>query len=79
MAVRDLPYQDLEESYDFDAVAVFAKVEKEFISYDNQVSVTQKAEYTRRMGLGGLFFWHLAADRVGEESLVRAGGVALRR
>jgi chitinase len=77
--IRDLTYEDMQETYDADAVAVFAKVKNEFISYDNKVSVIQKARYTRRMRLGGLFFWHLAADRVGDESVVRAGAAALTK
>ena len=71
--VRELPKPDMEEIYDRDAVAVFAKGNGEFLTYDNKISVAEKARYVKQRGLAGLFYWQLAADRVGEESLVRWG------
>lgn len=78
VAVSELS-ESLVEVYDSDAVAVFAKHDAEFITYDNKVSVAVKARYVREKGLGGLFVWHLAADRDGEESLVRAAFEVLVR
>lgn len=77
VSVRELSFPGMEETYDSDAVAVFATGNGEFITYDNKVSVGAKAKYVKEMGLGGLFFWHLAADRDCEESLVRAGFATL--
>ena len=71
--VRDIPNAGMEEIYDSDAVAVFAKGNGEFITYDNKTSVAEKARYVKRKGLAGLFYWTLASDRIGDESLVRAG------
>ena len=62
-----------EETYDNEAVAVFARRDGEFVTYDNKVSVVEKARYAKETGVGGLFYWHLPADRLGKESLVRAG------
>ena len=52
VAFRDLP-ASLEESFDSDAAAVFAKWEAEFVTYDNKVSVTAKARYVKETGLRG--------------------------
>ena len=71
--VRELPKPGMEEIYDKDAVAVFAQGNGEFLTYDNKISVAEKARYVKQRGLAGLFYWQLAADRVGEESLVRSG------
>ncbi|OJD15189.1 hypothetical protein AJ78_04552 [Emergomyces pasteurianus Ep9510] len=50
-----------------------------FISYDSTRTVTQKAKFVSEHDLGGLFYWHLAADAdVGtERSLVVTGYHAL--
>lgn len=34
-----------------------------FVSYDNPVTVLMKADFVRRAGLGGLFYWHGTADK----------------
>ncbi|PGG98249.1 chitinase [Blastomyces parvus] len=50
-----------------------------FISYDSTRTVAQKARFVSELGLGGLFYWHLAADAdVGSKrSLVATGYAAL--
>ncbi|PGH07225.1 hypothetical protein AJ79_06329 [Helicocarpus griseus UAMH5409] len=48
-----------------------------FISYDSTRTVRQKARFVAQMQLGGLFYWHIAADAVGERSLVATGYNAL--
>ncbi|KKZ62186.1 chitinase [[Emmonsia] crescens] len=48
-----------------------------FISYDSTRTVRQKAEFVSEYKLGGLFYWHLAADAGGERSLVATGYQAL--
>ncbi|EGC46163.1 chitinase [Histoplasma capsulatum var. duboisii H88] len=50
-----------------------------FISYDSPRTVMQKAQFVSEYELGGLFYWHLAADaEVGtERSLVATGYRAL--
>ena len=78
VAIRELSVS-LVEVYDSEAVAIFAKDDTEFITYDNKVSVAVKARYVREQGLGGLFVWHLPADRDGEESLTRAAFEVLLR
>ncbi|KAF7528966.1 hypothetical protein G7054_g10011 [Neopestalotiopsis clavispora] len=50
---------------------------KGFASFDVPATVQIKAEYVRRMGLGGLFYWTGVADVKGPGSLVRAGYRAL--
>ena len=36
-----------------------------FASWDDELSIRAKAEFVRSMGLGGMAFWQLAADREG--------------
>ncbi|UNI14736.1 Chitinase [Purpureocillium takamizusanense] len=40
-----------------------------FVSLDVPETVAMKAGYAKCMGLGGLFYWHGAGDRTGDESL----------
>ncbi|KAL7625993.1 hypothetical protein AAE478_002762 [Parahypoxylon ruwenzoriense] len=50
---------------------------KGFVSFDVPEIVAQKADYVKKMGLGGLFYWTGVGDVGGPESLVRAGYEAL--
>lgn len=50
---------------------------KGFASFDVPATVQIKAEYVRRMGLGGLFYWTGAGDVQGPDGLVRTGYRAL--
>ncbi|KAH6661364.1 glycoside hydrolase family 18 protein [Truncatella angustata] len=50
---------------------------KGFASFDVPETVEKKAEYVKRMGLGGLFYWHGVGDVQGPDSLVRTGYRAL--
>jgi len=52
---------------------------KGFVSFDTPETVDAKAEYARRSGLGGLFFWTGAGDNSGQGSLVATGYDALMR
>ncbi|KAI2609158.1 glycoside hydrolase family 18 protein [Hypoxylon sp. NC1633] len=52
---------------------------KGFVSFDVPETVRRKAEYVKRVGLGGLFYWTGAGDIKGPESLVRAGHNVLNR
>ncbi|KPI45291.1 Endochitinase 1 [Cyphellophora attinorum] len=75
--VKDLPLPGMQEVYDPAAVAVYAYGDGELITYDSKDSVTKKAEYARGKGLAGLFYWQIAGDRFGGDSLIRAGFMAL--
>lgn len=44
-----------------------------FVSYDTPRTVEQKAKYVANMGLGGLFYWHIVADKRGVNSLLETG------
>ncbi|OTB02245.1 glycoside hydrolase family 18 protein [Hypoxylon sp. CI-4A] len=46
---------------------------KGFVSFDVPETVRRKADYVKRNGLGGLFYWTGVGDINGPESLVRAG------
>ncbi|KAI0178209.1 glycoside hydrolase superfamily [Pestalotiopsis sp. NC0098] len=50
---------------------------KGFASFDVPATVQMKADYVRRMGLGGLFYWTGVGDVKGPDSLVRTGYRAL--
>ncbi|KAI2778726.1 glycoside hydrolase family 18 protein [Daldinia loculata] len=52
---------------------------KGFVSFDVPETVRRKAEYVRRKGLAGLFYWTGVGDVKGPESLVRAGYEELSR
>ncbi|KAF5539030.1 chitinase 1 [Fusarium mexicanum] len=52
---------------------VDTKGDKGFVSFDVPSTVCVKARYAKAMGLGGLFYWTGAGDRVGHQSLVAAG------
>lgn len=44
-----------------------------FVSYDSTRTVEQKAKFVTGLGLGGLFYWHIAADKRGCDSLLETG------
>jgi chitinase len=44
-----------------------------FVSYDSPHIVALKAQFVARLRLAGLFYWHIAADKRGPESLVETG------
>lgn len=70
---RDLPRPGTEERVDTQAVAAFCiGGDGGFVTYDNPETVQMKARYAKTQGLGGLFFWHGAADTPGPRSLVYA-------
>ncbi len=61
------------EIFEEDACAVWCASTNEYVSYDNDESVFEKAWFVKDFGLAGLFFFHLGYDRAGERSLVRKG------
>lgn len=44
-----------------------------FVSYDTPQTVEQKAKFVTSTRLGGLFYWHIAADQRGSKSLLETG------
>lgn len=44
-----------------------------FVSYDTPQTVEYKAKFVASMRLGGLFYWHIAADKRGANSLLETG------
>jgi chitinase len=43
---------------------------KELISYDDEASVKLKAEWARKNGAGGIFFWEITQDIVGGDNVL---------
>lgn len=43
----------------------YAHKEKQWVGYDDEMSVKKKAEYVVKMGLGGIMFWTLDTDDFG--------------
>jgi chitinase len=71
---RELPRSSTTELYDEFRVAAYCiGGDGGFVTYDNAVSVTAKAEYVKQIGLRGLFFWHVGFDRCGKDSLIEIG------
>ncbi|KAI1134890.1 glycoside hydrolase family 18 protein [Hypoxylon sp. FL0543] len=52
---------------------------RRFVSFDVPETVKLKAEYVKKMHLGGLFYWTGVGDVKGPESLVRAGYESLNK
>ena len=77
----DLPRPGAVEEYDETIGAAFCVDNRMggagFVTYDNPATVKQKAKFARAMNLGGLFYWHVAADARGARSLILAGYKAL--
>jgi len=44
-----------------------------FVTYDTPQIVQRKAKFVIDLGLGGLFYWQITADKRGNESLVETG------
>jgi chitinase len=76
----DLPRPGTKEQYDQSAGAAFCVDDDGgagFITYDSTQTVRQKARFASEMNLGGLFYWHIAADARGDRSLIATGYNAL--
>ncbi|EEP81896.1 conserved hypothetical protein [Uncinocarpus reesii 1704] len=75
---RDLPLPGcLEQQDDCLCAAYCVDRNMGFVSYDSTKTVGHKAKFVKDMCLGGLFYWHIAADAVGKRSLVATGYSAL--
>ncbi|KAL1921041.1 uncharacterized protein VTP21DRAFT_11676 [Calcarisporiella thermophila] len=61
---KQLPLPGAQEHVDLEMVASYSydPAKKEMVTYDNPEVAQIKAEYVRRMGLGGCMFWELSAD-----------------
>ena len=71
---RELPRDGTEEVYDDRLGAAYCVGDEcGFVSYDNKESVIAKAEFVKRRGLAGLFYWHIGSDKSGEDALVAVG------
>lgn len=71
---RDLPRPGAQEAHDDVVVAAYCVGgDGGFVSYDTPKTVEQKARFASSLGLGGLFYWHIAADKRGVESLIETG------
>jgi len=70
----DLPRPGAKEYHD-DAIgaAYCCGGDGGFITYDTPRTVQQKARFVTKMGLGGLFYWHITGDKRGSKSLVETG------
>jgi chitinase len=70
----DLPRPGANEFHD-DAVgaAYCTGGDGGFVTYDTARTVTQKANFVTGKHLGGLFYWHIAADARGPRSLIETG------
>jgi chitinase len=51
-------------SYSYDATQQY------MISYDTPIIAKQKAQYVKKMGLGGSMWWEVSMDKSGDESLI---------
>ena len=71
---RELPRPGAHEFVDAQVGAAFSVGgDGGFVTYDNHQTVQMKADYVRRLGLGGLFYWTGTGDLPGPRSLVENG------
>ena len=70
---KDFPQPGTKEHHDAESVAAFATGGGEYVTYDDKKAVMRKAEFARQHNLAGLYYWQLAGDKKGNDSLVRAG------
>lgn len=71
---KDLPRPGAKEGVDEKVGAAFCVGgDGGFVSYDSTRTVQQKAKFVVKEGLGGLFYWQIAADAQGPRSLVEMG------
>lgn len=71
--VRNLPRPGTEERYEDQLGAAWCGSTYEFVTYDNEESIFDKAWLVKDSGLAGISYWHMGYDRAGERSLVRKG------
>lgn len=71
----DLPRSGAKEVYDESVGAAYCTGGSDggFVSYDTPQTVEQKAKFVTNARLGGLFYWHIAADKRGVNSLLETG------
>lgn len=70
----ELPRPGATEMYDDTVGAAYCTGgDGGFVSYDAPRTVAQKAKFVTTMGLGGLFYWHITADKRGPKSLIETG------
>lgn len=74
---KDLPLSGTHETVDNTVSAAFCVGGDGFVTYDNPQTVGQKAEYVKRRGLAGLFYWTGISDAEDQRSLLKAGFDAL--
>ncbi|KAH8780442.1 glycoside hydrolase superfamily [Hyaloscypha finlandica] len=80
--LRDLPPERVEKAQIDHALGVAYYIDlqgKGFASFDVPGTVWMKADFVRKMGLAGLFYWTRVEDTKGESSLVASGHKALSR
>ncbi|KAG5455646.1 MAG: glycosyl hydrolases family 18-domain-containing protein [Olpidium bornovanus] len=60
-----LPLEGAEEHLDAQSVGAYSydRSKRHLVSYDSPASVSAKADYVVRRGLGGMFFWELSGDK----------------
>ncbi|KAI1105632.1 glycoside hydrolase family 18 protein [Jackrogersella minutella] len=80
----DLPREWIQEAAVDETVVAASYVDrspggKGFVSFDVPRTVQMKAEYVKKHGLGGMFYWTGVGDVQGPKSLVRAGYEELNR
>lgn len=70
---KDMPLQGQTEYYDEEAGATYSFNAETgmLVSYDTVDMALRKAEYVKRLGLGGAMWWEVSGDKAGEESIIR--------
>ena len=65
--------------YDPRRVSYYAVNAGDLITFDGPESMKRKCEWTLEAGIGGLAFWHVAADALDDNSLIKVASEALNR
>lgn len=72
--LKDLPHtSNAKEEFDHMAMAAYSydKKAREFISYENKESASEKVDFVFWLELGGMMYWDASGDRTGDESIVK--------
>ena len=70
--LKALPVSGATESYENETGSSYSydAMSKELVSYDNALVAKQKADFIKKMSLGGAMWWESSADRAGNRSLI---------
>ena len=77
VSLANSPESNIKTVLDTQLVAASQQIGDDWMSLDTAETVGLKADYAKRNGLGGVFFWTSYGDQSREESLIAAAAKIL--